>query len=433
METLAAARKRHAGEPWTAGRRGLLLGLLVVAALAGSSRVSSQEPAGPAGSESAKGQAVVHVYCQRLFGYLPRIALFCNGKEITTLGAGTVTELTLAPGRYTCYAGRDDRTATIEVGAGDVRYVRITPKRVAGWGPPRGTIETVASDLGAREAASFRRIAQDQAGAHPPGGSSERQPFHWSPFRGFVLYLPLLGIIAYATAVIASRRAARTEPDSAVIERFWVTLVKGLAVGFIPAVPLFGFLPVSLFVALLFFVGILAFVVALAIDGLDEAGSRPFWAHTGWAFLVCLYLGLLPAWALVRWFPGLAGGLPATSILAMLGVACVLAVDAGLNVFLASEFDASRDLSGAYEKSSRAHWVTRDGQHHMDAKKWQTGEWTPPVRTGVKLLWLNAGLVVLAAYLAYRWQPPTWMKGLLIYSGLLLIVSLVTALVRSRR
>jgi len=150
----------------------------------------------------------------------------------------------------------------------------------------------------------------------------------------------------------------------------------------------------------------------------------------GLFFVAGFYAGLVPAWALWKWAPGLPTAVSGLGLLRGTGLAVLVAADIGLNIFVAVRMEALHDLSGAYEKSTRAHWVTRDGKHYMDAKKWQTGEWSPPVRTGVKLLFLNAFFASAAAYGLYRlgWLSPTLL--LLAYSALMLLASLIMALRR---
>jgi len=364
------------------------------------------------------GRAVVHVYSPKRFFFFGTAALAVDGKEIAQIGDGEVYDLGVAPGRYTLEFDRPENALTVEIAGGAEQYVRFTPNRVR-WGKLRGRTEIVPPATAVPETRSLTRFAVDLTNPASPPAS---QPRRLTPVR----YLLLLAAFALTVALVA--RAYSGPNDNTPGVTFVLAFVAACVVGFIPAPFVFGWLPVGALVGLLAFDVALAGVAFALFKGPFSMSRRDALAHMGLVFVAVFYVGLLPAWALSRWAPSLLSRVSGFGLLRSAGLAVLAAAGVGFNVLLAIALEGSRDLSGAYEKSNRAHWVTRDGKHYMDALKWQTGEWTAPVRTGAKVLLLNVFIASAAAYGLHRfgWLSATTL--LLAWAGLLLLAWLVTIL-----
>ena len=401
----------------------LVIGLAAGAVVCAQGDNAASVPGGPADGTRivgprASGRAVIHVYALKRFFFFGTAALAVDGEEIAQIGDGEVCDLGVAPGRYTLEFDRPENALTVEIAGGAEQYVRFTPNRVR-WGKLRGRTEIVPPATAVPETRSLTRFAVDLTNPASPPAS---QPRRLTPVR----YLLLLAAFALTVALVA--RAYSGPNDNTPGVTFVLAFVAACVVGFIPAPFVFGWLPVGALVGLLAFDVALAGVAFALFKGPFSMSRRDALAHMGLVFVAVFYVGLLPAWALSRWTPSLLSGVSGFGLLRSAGLAALAAAAIGLNILLAIALEASRDLSGAYEKSTRARWVTQDGRHFRDALKWQTGEWTAPVRTGAKVLLLNVFIVSAAAYTLHRfgWLSATTL--LLASAGLVLLAWLVTIL-----
>ena len=403
----------------------LVIGLAAGAVVCARGNNAASVPGGPADGTRivdprATGRAVIHVYSLKRFLLLGKLDVVVDGMRVARTRVGRVFDLAVTPGRHTLHIDRPENAVTIEVADGERQYVRFTPNRIR-WGKAWVRVELVPPATATPEVQSLSRSADDLTSPAPRAAA---EPWRLTPFR----YLLLLALVAFSVAGLV--RAYSGPKDPAPGFTSVLLFVATCVLGFIPAPFVFEWLPAGVLV------GLLAFAVALAggafvvFKGPLGATRADALVYMGLVFVAAFYVGLLPAWALWKWAPGLPTAVSGLGLLRGTGLAVLVAADIGLNIFVAVRMEALRDLSGAYEKSTRAHWVTRDGKHYMDAKKWQTGEWSPPVRTGAKLLFLNAFFASAAAYGLYRlgWLSPTPL--LLAYSALMLLASLIMALRR---
>jgi hypothetical protein len=222
-------------------------------------------------------------------------------------------------------------------------------------------------------------------------------------------YFTIVVLLSFCTWMVVYRVFRRTSFCIVVRqreERFPGLLFFELCfLGWIPAFFLFGVMSHTCFYWYLAAMFLLALVVATR-SRLNKGSSC---AQSALTFLdvttAAFYLGLIPFWLLSH-FLGLvprlyvyASETHGLSLGVFVAMAFILALVLVLNVMLLFAIGKARDLSGAYETSHRAKWVYVNTRESLrDARKWETGEWTPPMRTLPKFLLVNACALLLTLF-----------------------------------
>lgn len=256
----------------------------------------------------------------------------------------------------------------------------------------------------------------------------------WKQLRDFVLIaLGMIGAyVGYYLLVWARYRFFRETPFYLLVIYSVIVLAALSFLSLIPLAYIREWIPHGIRLAHLLFVLGFSILLCLLVVGIDL--YNPLLKFVMNFFItssVVYYLTFLAIVVFDRfcqdWIRDFAG----TGMGGQAGVTSLAAVTAVLNIFLIRKLGESRDLSGAYETATRGHWATQEGKFYMNAHKWETGEWVPPLSAFTRFFFINVLFGIILAVVAYN----TSLRGYalyFIYLGLLILFSVLFAFLAAR-
>ena len=145
-------------------------------------------------------------------------------------------------------------------------------------------------------------------------------------------------------------------------------------------------------------------------------------------FLICFYVGIVPLKLTIKMLPEGAEWFLTLPWWKVMGIILFGFFLVGLNIFMLKNLEGLQDYSGGDEPATTGYWATLDGKFYMNATKRQTGEWTPPIDSFIKLLLLNGILIGITIYFYFS-STLTFQWGILIYTGLLILSNVLLFIV----
>ena len=375
-------------------------------------------------------------------GYLTKIPIFCNGNRIAKVPSRKCLALTLEPGHYSFHTGEGTPVIKIVGKARQEYFVEIY--MLSSWWKTRFELRQIEKQKGVEESGEYSKIEltyrQKQQTPRIENKSSPSKG-RVSPFiqaekglepqkPGFfsrhplMRYFGILFVVSLILLYVAIRIFVWLQgPFTDMVEMVTLSIVfilAVLAVGSIFPFYIHQWIPQQIFLYYFLFSLIVGIGISFMIFLLPDEEWGFFFGGIFFFFLLSFYAGFVPLKLLLKGFPEGAEWfltLPWWKAMGMVFFGFFLV---GLNIFMVKNLEGLQDYSGGDETATTGFWAKLDGKFYMHATKRETGEWTPPIDSFIKLLFLNGILIGITIYFYFS-STLTFQWGILIYTGLLIL------------
>ena len=353
-------------------------------------------------------QVKIYVHRDSSFtGAFNKSDIFLDGRKIYELPQKTSILFLCKPGEHSVRSENEKKVLTFNTQGGTEYHIQIK-SGFTGFYPVMVTDAKAIADLKGLE----EKELDLQAILSTPA------PPWWKKMMGKAFYfiacllLMMAGYIIIQLFINLSERKFGDSSDIMMV----LFIIAGVAVtailGSIPYAYVHKWIPDGLRMVHALFVLLSALVFSFLIVGIDpHEPIKIFLISFSLTALLVFFLSLSMIAGLNHFYPEAIRLIIAMGIWKTIGFAVSIVFAIVMNIYLFIKLGQSRDLSGAYETSTRGYWATQDGKYFMSAKKWQTGEWRSPLSAFMRYLILNLVFATLLFILVLHLQ----IGGLIVY------------------